>query len=177
MAKYYSIVYLYHIVFIHSSADGHLGCFHIWATVNSAAVNTGVHVCFWIMVFLGCMPSSGVGLRYEGHSILFSTVVILMWSHVPPWLVVLQASLSLSISWSLLKLISIESVMPYNRLILCHLLLLLPSIFPTIRIFSNELAFCNSWPKYCSLSFSIGPSNEFSGLSSFRIDWFDLLAV
>ena len=78
-------------------------------------------------------------------------------------------------SWSLLKLMSIESVMPSNRLILCHPLLLLPSIFPSIRVFSNELALHIRWPKYWS--FSISPSSEYSGLISFRIDWFDLLAV
>ena len=72
---------------------------------------------------------------------------------------------------------SIESVMPFNHLILCHPLLLLPSVFPSIRIFSNKSAFCISWPKYWSFSFSISPSNEYSGLISFRMDWFDLLAV
>ena len=79
--------------------------------------------------------------------------------------------------WSLLKLISIESVMLSNHLILCHPLLLLPSIFPSIRIFSNESAFRIRWPKYWGFSFSISPSNEYSELISFRIDWFDLLAV
>ena len=88
-----------------------------------------------------------------------------------------QASLSFTISLSLLKLMSIELVMPSNHLILCHLLLLLPSIFPSIRVFSNELAACNMWPKYWSFSFSISPSNEYSGLFSFRIGLFDLLAV
>ena len=80
-------------------------------------------------------------------------------------------------SQSLLKLMSIESVMPSNRLILCRPLLLLPSIFPSIRIFSNGSAFHIRWPKYWSFSFSINPSSEYSGLISFRIDWFDLLAV
>ena len=88
-----------------------------------------------------------------------------------------QASLSFTISQSLLKLISIESVMPSNHLILCHPLLLLPSIFHSIRVFSNESAFHIRWPKYWSFSFSITPSNEYSGLIFFRIDWFDLLAV
>ena len=74
-------------------------------------------------------------------------------------------------------LVSIESVMPSNHLILCHPLLLLPSVFPSIRVFSNELALCIWWPKYWSFSFSISPSNEYSGLISFKIDWFDLLAV
>ena len=90
-----------------------------------------------------------------------------------PWTAARQASLSI-ISWSLLKLMSIESVMPSNHLILCHPLLLLPSIFLRIRVFSNELVLCISWPKYWSFSFSISPSNKYSGLISFRIDWFDL---
>ena len=82
-----------------------------------------------------------------------------------------------SASWSLLKLMSIESVMPSNHLILFCRLLLLPSIFPSIRVFSNQLALCIRWPKYWSFSFSISPSNEYSGLISFRTDWLDLLAV
>ena len=84
---------------------------------------------------------------------------------------------SSSISWSLLKLTSIESVMPSYHLILCHPLLLLPSIFPRIRVFSNESTLCIRWPQYWSFSFSISPSNEYSGLISFRIDWFDLPAI
>ena len=95
-----------------------------------------------------------------------------------PWITVRQASLSITNSQSLLKLISIESVMPSNHLILCHpLLLLLPSIFPSIRDFSNESVLHIRWPKYWSFSFSISPSNEHSGLISFRMDWLDLLAV
>ena len=94
-----------------------------------------------------------------------------------PWTVARQTSLSITNSRSLLKLMSIESVMPSNHLILCHPLLLLPSIFPSIRIFSNESALHIRWPQYWSFSFSVSPSNEYSGLSSFRIDWFDLLAV
>ena len=86
-----------------------------------------------------------------------------------------QASLSITNSWNLLKLISPESVMPSNHLILCHPLLL-PSIFPSIRVFSNESAFHIRWPKYWSFSFSISPSSEYSGMSSFRMDWFDSLA-
>ena len=88
-----------------------------------------------------------------------------------------QASLSNTNSWSLLKPMSIESVIPSNHLILCHTLLLLPSIIPSIRVFSNESALCIRWPKYWSFSFSISPSNEYSGLISFRMDWLDLLAV
>ena len=94
-----------------------------------------------------------------------------------PWLATLQASLSFTISQSLFKLISIESVIPSNHLILCCPLLLLPSNFPNIRVFSNESALRIRWPKYWSFSFSISPSNEYSGLISFRIDWFDLFAV
>ena len=88
-----------------------------------------------------------------------------------------QASLSFAISWSLLKLMPIESVMPSNRLILCHPLLLPPSIFPSIRVFSNESALRIRWPKYWSFSFNISPSNKHVGLISFRMDWLDLLAV
>ena len=85
--------------------------------------------------------------------------------------------LSVTNSRSLLKLMSIESVMPSNHLILCRPLLFLPSIFPRFKVFSNESVLCIRWPKYWSFSFSISPSNEYSGLTSFRIDWFDLLAV
>ena len=100
-----------------------------------------------------------------------------MLSHVrlfaTPWTVARQASLSSTISWSFLRFMSVLS----SHLILCHPLLLLPSIFPSIRVFSNELTFCIRWPKYWSFSFSISLSNEYSGLISFRIEWFDLLAV
>ena len=94
-----------------------------------------------------------------------------------PWTAAHQASLSITNSWSWLKLTSIESVMPSNHLILCHPLLLLPSIFPSIRVFSNESALRIRWPKYWSFSFNISPSNEHSGLISFRMDWLDLLVV
>ena len=94
-----------------------------------------------------------------------------------PWTAALQASLSITISWSLLKLMSIESVMPSNHLVLCHPLLLLPSIFPSIRVFSHESVLSIRWSKYWSFSFSISPSNEYLGLISFRMDWLDLLAV
>ena len=93
------------------------------------------------------------------------------------WTAVYQASLSITNSWSLLKLMSIELVMPSNRLILCRPLLLLPSVFPNIRVFSNESVLRIRWPQYWSFSFSISPSNEYSGLISFRMDWLDLLAV
>ena len=96
---------------------------------------------------------------------------------VIPWTAAHQASLSITNSWSLLKLMSIMLVMPSNHLILCHPFLLLPSVFPSIRVFSNELVLCIRWPKYWSFSFSISPSNEYSRLLSFRMDWLDLLAV
>ena len=94
-----------------------------------------------------------------------------------PWTAANQTSLSITNALSLLKLVSIESVMPSNHLILCHPLLLLPSVFPSIRVFSNESVLHIRWPKYCSFSFSISPSNEHSGLISFRMDWLDFLAV
>ena len=94
-----------------------------------------------------------------------------------PWTAAHQASLSFIISWSLFKLMSIESMMPSNHLILCHPLLLLSSIFPDNRFFSNELALPIRWPKCWSFRFSICPSNECSGLISFRINWFDVFAV
>ena len=94
-----------------------------------------------------------------------------------PWTAACQASLSITNSWSLLNLISIKSVMPSNHLILCHPLLLLSSIFPGIRMFSNESALHIRWPKYWSFNFNISPSNEHSGLIFFRMDWLDLLAV
>ena len=94
---------------------------------------------------------------------------------VTPWTVARQASLSITNSWSLFKFISIESMMPFNHLILCCPLLLLPSIFPSIRVFPNESVLHIRWPKYWSFNFSISPSNEYSGLISFRMDWLDLL--
>ena len=100
-----------------------------------------------------------------------------VWLFVTPWTTARQASLSITNSWSLPKLVSIESVMPSNRLILCCPLLFLPSIFPSIRVFSNESALAIRWPKYWNFNFSIGPSNEYSGLISFRMDWLALLAV
>ena len=93
------------------------------------------------------------------------------------WTAACQVSLTITNSWSFLKLLSIKSVMPSNHLILYHPLLLLPSIFPNIRVFSSESVLCIRWPKYWSFSFSISPSNENPGLISFRMDWLDLLAV
>jgi len=116
----------------------------------------------WIVFF-----AKYQSVRLLSHVQLFAT----------PWTEACQASLSITNSQSLLKLMSIVSVMPSNQLILCHPLLLPHSIFPNIRIFSNESALCIRWPKYWSFSFSISPSNEYSGLISFRMDWLDFLAV
>ena len=122
----------------------------------------------------------GLGHQFIGSSGLqFSSVQLL--THVrfstTPWTAAHQASLSITNSQSLLKLMSIESVMPSNHLTLCRPLLLLPSIFLSIRVFSNESVLHIRWPKYWNFSFSISPSNEYSGLISFRMDWLDLLAV
>ena len=103
------------------------------------------------------------------HSVVFDSVI--------PWTAARQASLSIINSWRLLKLTSIESVMPSNHRTLCCPLLLLPSVFPSIRVFSSESTLHISWPKYWSFSFSISPSNDYSELISLRIDWFDLLTV
>ena len=100
-----------------------------------------------------------------------------MSNSVTPWTAPHQASLSITTSWSLFKLKSIESMLSSNHLILCHPLLLLPSIFPTIRVFSNESVLYIRWPKYWSFSISISPSSEYSGLISFRIEWLDPPAV
>ena len=115
------------------------------------------------------------GTPFLEYSVQFSRSVVS--DSATPWTAACQASLSITTSQSLLKPMSIESVMPSNHLILCHPLLLLPSIFPNIRIFSNESALRIRWPKYWSFSFNISPFNEYPGLISFRMDWLDLLAV
>ena len=118
------------------------------------------------------------------HSTVSSKIVIIsvqslsrVWLFVTPWTTARRASLSITNSWSPPKPMSIESVMPSNHLILCHPLLLLPSIFPSIRVFSNQSALLIRWPKYWSFSFNISPSNEHPGLISFRMDWLYLLAI
>ena len=113
------------------------------------------------------------------HSVQFSSVQSFshVWLFVTPWIAACQASLSITNSQSSLKLTYIESMMPYNHLILCSLLLLLPSIFPRFRVFSSESALLIRWPKYWSFSFNISPSNEHPGPISFRMNWLDLLAV
>ena len=143
----------------------------------------------WVYWGLG---SWFLGMRPIGHSTpspagsqhsYFDDVVVIVqllscvWLFVTPWTAARQASLSFTISQSLLKLMSIESMMPSNHLILCRPLLLPPSVLPSIRVFSNESALRIRWPKYWSFSFSISPFTEYLQLVSFRIDWFDVLAV
>ena len=120
-----------------------------------------------------CGCSTALGTPFPDSVQLLSRVRLF----ATPWTAARQASLSITNSQSLPKLMSIELVMPSNHLILCRPLFLLPSIFPNIRVFSNESVICIRWPKYWSFSFSISLSNEYSGLISFRIDWFDLLAA
>ena len=117
-------------------------------------------------------------LLHKYMYLLFSSVQLLsrVWLFATPWTTARQASLSITNSQSLLKLMSIESVIPSNHLILCRPLFLTPSIFPSIRVFSNKSVLYIRWPKYWSFNLNISPSNEYSGLISFRIDWFDLLA-
>ena len=144
-----------------TEGDEILGCGHHMAWLMKQAtldVITGSGVfTFW----------TNFVVQSLSHSRLFVT----------PWMAAHQDSLSFTTSWSLFKLMSIELVMPSNHLVLCHPPLLLPSIFPSIRIFSNELALPIRWPKYWNFGFSISPSNENSGLISFRIDWLHILAV
>ena len=120
-----------------------------------------------------------IDLHWEYFIIWYSSVQSLsrVWLFVTPWTSARQASLSITNSQSLLRCVSIELVMPSSHLILCRPLLFLPSIFPSIKVISNESALCIRWPKYWSFHFSLSPSNEYSGLISFRMDWLDLLAV
>ena len=143
-----SLHILYHIFFIVSFISGHLVRLHTLAIVNNTVVSIS-------------------SVQSLSHVRLFAT----------PWIAAHQASLSITNTWSSLKLMSIELMMPSSHLILCHPLLLLPPIPPSIRVFSNESALHMRWPKYWSFSFNISPSNEHPGLVSFRMDWLDLLAV
>ena len=126
-------------------------------------------------MLLGYKDFPGRGGLCQGFSPVQSLSRVRLFA--APWTAARQASLSVTNSQSLLKLMSIESLMPSNHFILCRPLLLLPSIFPSIRVFSGESALRIRWSKYWSFSFSISPSNEYSGLISFRMDWLDLLAV
>ena len=150
---------------------------HIWATEPFRKSYTLV----WWNGLVGFLMQSSFFKTQSGYLTIFQFSSVQSVSHVrlfvTPWTAARQASLSITNFLSLPKLMSIEWVMPSNHLILCHPLLLLPSIFPSIKVFLNESALCIRWPKYWSSSFNISPSNEYSGLISFRIDWLDLLAV
>ena len=145
-----------------------------WLFENGQAVDP----IFWLINHLFSIATFASENLLDFFS-WFSSVQLLcrVWLFVTPWTAVCQASLSITNSRSPPKPMSIESVMPSNHLILCHPLLFLPSIFPSIRVFSSESALRIRWPKYWSLGFSISPSNEYLGLISFRIDWLDLLSV
>ena len=145
----------------------------IWKIVKNCTSSISRH---------GFQLKSYFFLRYQWKWLLFfisgvDQSLSHVWLSATPWTAACQASLSFANSQSLLKLMSTESVMPSNHLIFCCPPLLLPSIFPRIRVFSNESALQIWWPKYWNVSFSISPSSEYSGLISFRSDWFDLLAV
>ena len=135
--------------------------------------------CVWFIVRLASLKIREKSAFTRTHDVQFSSVQSLgrVWLFATPWTAAHQASLSIANSQSPPKPMSIESVMPSNHLILCRPLLLLPSIFPSIRVFSNESALHIRWPKYWSFSFNISPSNEHPGLISFRMDWFDIFAV
>ena len=132
-------------------------------------------------VFCNKTTDTGSSYHHFIHSDILSVSSVKLLSSVQlfatPWTAACQASMSITNSQSLVKLMSFESVMPSNHLTLCHPLLLLPSIFPSIGVFSNESALCINWPKYWSFSLSISPSNEYLGLISFQIDWLDLLLI
>ena len=156
------------------------GQFSVLILLNSQQQSTWSTFLFWVLWTTGSLFSSfHTDCSFSIFNFLFVVVQLLtgVWLFVTPWNAVCQASLSFTISQSLLKLISIESMMPSNRLILSHPLHLLPSNFPSIRVFMNRSALCIKWPKYWSFSNIISPSNEDSGLITFRIDWLDLLAV
>ena len=138
-------------------------CYYLYLVIPSGIETSGL-----------CLPPPSWLLHTQFSSVQLLSCVQLFET---PRTAARQASLSITNSWSSLKLMSIELVMPSNHFILCRPLLLLPSIFPSIMVFSNESALCIRWPKYWSFSFSISPSNEYSGLISFGIDWFSLLAV
>ena len=136
--------------------------------VTEESENVGWKFSIWKTKIMAAGPIS---------SVQFSLVVQSCQLFVTPWTAACQASLSITNCWSLPKPMSIESVMPSNHLIFCHSLLFLPSIFPSSRVFSNELSLCIRWLKYWSFSFNISPSNKHPGLISFRMDWLDLLAI
>ena len=180
-----SILLYVYTIFIHSSVVGQLGCFHILAIVNSATTKIGMHVSFWIIVLSRYMPRNGIAGSYGIQFLLFwaNPILLSMVAAVPISVQFSHSVVSDSLwphglqharlpwpSPTLLKLISLESVMPPNHLILCCPLLPLPLIISSIRVFSSESVLRIRWPKYWSFSFSISPSNEYSGLISFRFD-------
>ena len=133
----------------------------------------------WYLQLFHAITTIPCSLLQLAESVQFSSVQSLshVWLFATPWISACQASLSITNFWSLLRLMSIELVMPSSHLILCHPLLLLPPIPPSIRVFSDESTLHMRWPKYWSFSFSASPSNENPGRISFRMDWLDLLAV
>ena len=146
---------------------------HDFCILRNLCLSRFAEIFFFLLCFL---PENSVvvALTFQFSSVQLLSRVQLF---ATQWTAACQASLSITNSWSLPKHMSIESVMPSHHLILCHPLLLPPSIFPSIRVFSKDSAFRIRWPKYWSFSFNISPSNEHSGLISFRMDWFDLLVV
>ena len=154
----------------------HLTCLlrNLYAS-QEATVRTRHETTDWFLigkgVCQGCILSPCL-FNFYAESVQFSHSVVS--DSVTPWTAAHQACLSLTNSWSLLKLMSIKLVMPSNHLILCCPLLILPSIFPSIRVFSSDSVLCIRWPKYWSFSFSISPSSEYSGLISCRMDWISL---
>ena len=159
------------------STPGLLSCKGITPFSASLSPDCLCFLCLCAHLAFSSYGTSPVGLVIK--LLQFSSVQLLsrVWLFATPWTTAHQASLSITNSWSLPKLISIKSVLPPNHLILCHPLYLPPSIFPSIRVFSNKSALHIRWPKYWSFSFNISPSNEHSGLIFFRMDWLDLLAV
>ena len=161
--------------------NGKLLCSWLECKLFSASMEKSMEVlqkikCRTTTIWFG---SSTSGYICKGSSVQFSSFQSLghVWLFASQWTRARQASLSITNSQSLLKLLSIALVMPSNHLILCHPLLLLPSVFPSIRVLSSESILCIRWPKYWSFSFSISRANEYSGLISFMIGWLDLLAV
>ena len=162
-------------------------CYNVFTSSTCCYIFPLVIVCIYESCFFLCINfvSALLCWIFALFVVVFQVVLLSPFSSVQslicvrlfatPWTTARQASLSIPSSWSLLRLMSIRLVMPSNHLILCHPLLLLPSIFPNIRVFSNESVLLIRWPKYWSFSFSISPSSEYSGLIFFRIDWFDLL--
>jgi len=145
--------------------------------ISISGKKKGNIICYLQKVFMTNVLQCKVIYFFSNWNISSVQLLSRVWLFATPWTAARQASLSITNSQSLLKLMSNESVMPSNHLILCHPLLLLPSIFPSIRVFSKEPVLHIRWPKYFSFSLRISPSREYSGLISFRIDWFDLLAV